>query len=56
MTSKRHVREHQCGQKRQFDTLDEARRMAWFQRRRSGERWSAYRCKWCRFAHIGHGR
>jgi len=56
VSSKRHIKSRQCGSKRQFAGLSEARRMVAFQRLRSGERWSAYRCRWCGFCHIGHAR
>lgn len=54
MASKRHVRRHQCGKKYRYadEATAKAAAFALF-RQKGGPLRDAYRCRWCRWYHIG---
>lgn len=49
-------RERECGQKVRHATEAAARREAELMTQEHGERFSAYRCRWCRSWHVGRER
>jgi len=51
MASKRQIRRKECGDKRKFNTHDEANSVRHNYYR---AKYSVYKCKWCGGFHIGH--
>ena len=58
MASKRHARQRTCTTKRGHDNADAARNHArWLSKRDPfGQKWVAYRCKFCGLWHVGRPR
>jgi len=54
MASKRQVRRSECGNKKKFDTFEEAGRSSKISSMITKRRIMAYKCKWCGGFHIGH--
>lgn len=59
MASKRHIRRKQCGDKIKYKTAEKAWNSAHQKTRKTGEKYVAYKCKWCstkqqKYYHIGH--
>jgi len=54
MASKRHVRQRVCGNKQRYLNLKAAKSASVLLFLRTGEKLTSYRCKYCRWWHIGH--
>lgn len=54
MASKRKVRASSCGEKKKFKTFQEAMNACYLIRTGVGEKMRAYKCKYCKYYHIGH--